>query len=531
MMTHRVPAVLLIVASAIACQSEPTPPAPSTGTAGTSAPGIGVGVGVGAGGTGTGMSTAGVSTTAPGQCLNRGEINFDCPFNLPPIMGSCAPAGTCCHRTSNAAKLETLGPNDPVQIEYRLNYVDIYNHPQSVGLPDIQRTAGQRAEVCSGEQCLLWRFTAPRANGQYVAGKGEVEIGVGAYNCDGTYSFYGPSAAPDRTKEVGEAAPTRWQSVKVPADVDPSKTNVDRFHIPWATNRNREIARSIFLFPTDNTIDWELASSGFLVTQIEWNDAALDCIGSRNGIVGWNTVAGFESYSPIEGNDRDISNQINQTYCALLGFGLLPEGMKNKDCKQTARCMPDGGAYGDGGCDWIKLPDALCPTTEAERALYGCHLGAEGNPKKRTDIRPLSTALRRRRPCRRTPTWALPPPGSAAIRSRSPRPYPRATRFEPSASSSLPQPRSPISRATHCRLSASRGATPGVHDSSLSSVASPSGCRAVRIGRRAANSACRRSGVPCGRHHRPRSRWCSRSPRGRTGHHDAQPRRPRAVVG
>jgi hypothetical protein len=37
------------------------------------------------------------------------------------------------------------------------------------------------------------------------------------------------------------------------------------------------------------------------------------------------------------------------------------------------------GAYGDGGCDWEKLPDSLCPTTDADKALWGCHLGDENN--------------------------------------------------------------------------------------------------------------------------------------------------------
>ena len=77
--------------------------------------------------------------------------------------------------------------------------------------------------MCAGEQCLLWRFTAPRKGGEFVAGAGEVEIGIGAYNCDGTYSFYGPNAAPDRSAEIGESDPGRWQSVTVPADVDPSQ--------------------------------------------------------------------------------------------------------------------------------------------------------------------------------------------------------------------------------------------------------------------------------------------------------------------
>jgi hypothetical protein len=28
----------------------------------------------------------------------------------------------------------------------------------------------------------------------------------------------------------------------------------------------------------------------------------------------------------------------------------------------------------------VKLPDSLCPETPEHQALYGCHLGAEGNP-------------------------------------------------------------------------------------------------------------------------------------------------------
>jgi hypothetical protein len=30
----------------------------------------------------------------------------------------------------------------------------------------------------------------------------------------------------------------------------------------------------------------------------------------------------------------------------------------------------------------VKLPDSLCPETEEERTLFGCHLGAEGNPNE-----------------------------------------------------------------------------------------------------------------------------------------------------
>jgi hypothetical protein len=31
-------------------------------------------------------------------------------------------------------------------------------------------------------------------------------------------------------------------------------------------------------------------------------------------------------------------------------------------------------------CKWIKLPDSLCPVSDAERRIFRCHLGAESNP-------------------------------------------------------------------------------------------------------------------------------------------------------
>jgi hypothetical protein len=30
----------------------------------------------------------------------------------------------------------------------------------------------------------------------------------------------------------------------------------------------------------------------------------------------------------------------------------------------------------------VKLPDSLCPSNDDEREIYGCHLGAEGNPNE-----------------------------------------------------------------------------------------------------------------------------------------------------
>jgi hypothetical protein len=345
-----------------------------SGTSGSGTSGSGTS---GKGSTGTGGDSTGAGQSGAmsggGECVNPGMVNATCPTNLPPITGSCAPHGDCCYRTSNSARIAALGPDDPAVLEYRLNFVDITNHPLTVGTRDLMNSAAQRADVCSGEQCLLWRFTAPRKGGEFVKGASEIEIGVGAYNCDGTYSFYGDKAAPDRSAEIGESDPARWQAVKVPAEFDPAKEGIERFHIPWATNKNREIARSIFVWPADFKIDWELASAGFEITQLDTSEAGEDCQGARDRVK-WATVDGFVSYSPLKGNDKDISNQINQTYCSLLAFGILPENMKNTDCLTTARCMP-----GSANCLWRKLPDSLCPETDDERKIFGCHLGDTAN--------------------------------------------------------------------------------------------------------------------------------------------------------
>ncbi|MGD8863440.1 MAG: hypothetical protein PVI30_25725, partial [Myxococcales bacterium] len=294
----------------------------------------------GASGTGDTTSTSGGASSADGeesQCINTGEDNLDCPVNVGPIFGSCAPKGECCHRASNDAKMAMLGPDEPAVLEYRLNLVEVTNHPLTVNQPVLLASAAARADICSGEQCFLWRFTVPRQGGELVAGEATMEFGIGAYNCDGTYSFYGDSAAPAR--DGISDTPSRWASTSVKANFDPAREGIDQYEIPFETNKNRELVRSIFLDTADNSIDWELASSGFEITELDTSEAGRDCMGARDGL-NWEPVTGFVSYSPIIGNDVDINNLISQTYCSLLGFGILPEGSKDMSCTDTPRCAP-----------------------------------------------------------------------------------------------------------------------------------------------------------------------------------------------
>jgi hypothetical protein len=65
---------------------------------------------------------------------------------------------------------------------------------------------------------------------------------------------------------------------------------------------------------------------------------------------------------------------IGQTHCQLLAFGVLPSAEKNTFTCTGTRCQP-----GTTSCEWKKLPDSLCPTNDAERELFSCHLGDLSN--------------------------------------------------------------------------------------------------------------------------------------------------------
>jgi hypothetical protein len=91
-----------------------------------------------------------------------------------------------------------------------------------------------------------------------------------------------------------------------------------------------------------------------------------------------------EVYAPIAANDQDMINSIDITVCQLTAFGpIAPDYREELTCAGTERCMPLNPipmAQEDRTCPWVKqLPDSLCPETEEEEALFGCHLGTVEN--------------------------------------------------------------------------------------------------------------------------------------------------------
>jgi hypothetical protein len=368
----RVAATLLLVCasawSAAACKSS------DDGNGDTGAP-------VGAGGAGamagTGASGNGAAGNAAGGggaelCTNEGELNLDCPQKQP-ITGACAPHGACCHRASNAQKEQALAPDAPLVLEYRLQYSVTANQPLTLSSDVIAGTAVARAD--QEQQSLLWRIESPRAAGAEVSGPGTMSIGQGRYNCDGTYSFFGDAAAPARALSSDVA---RWAVASLPTTTDVSKHGRERFHIAFADNDNRTPSYTPFLDTNTLAVEWELVTQGFDILTVDTEGAGRDCIGARGGSE-WEGGGQFVIYAPIEPNSQDLIASLSQSICQLIAFGALPEGMKDKSCLNTPRCMP-----GSADCPWLKLPDSLCPVG-AEQAMWGCHLGAEGNPNAETD--------------------------------------------------------------------------------------------------------------------------------------------------
>jgi RES domain-containing protein len=355
---------------------------PTGGTSGSAAGSSGGGAGANAGSSGGeaggGSGSGGDSGGAAPVCLSKGDINTDCP-QVQPQTGDCAPREQCCHRSSNILKEEMLGPDDPLELEYRVNYSVTANHPLTIGVDFLANSTTTRYE--NELQSTMWRFTVPRMAGEQVSGPGMAQIGVGRYNCDGTYSYYTDDAAPVRTGVTEDV--TRWIAEEVPIMVDATQMNADRIKIAFADNANRGLTWTPFLDTDGTALDWELVHQGFTITDMDVSGAGRDCIGSRADGQ-WTAGGHFVIYTPLKENDNQVITLISQSYCALVAFGILPDGMKELSCLEEARCVPDGGMFGDGGCDWAKLPDSLCPETDPEKALFGCHLGDEMNVNMET---------------------------------------------------------------------------------------------------------------------------------------------------
>jgi hypothetical protein len=207
-----------------------------------------------------------------------------------------------------------------------------------------------------------------------------MEVGVGRYNCDGTYSFYDHNVAPVREQE-DRISSDRWETRLTETLYDPFAAPTDRIVPGWWNNPNQYLSCIPYFLPGTQTIDWEECSTGFELLRLanDNEEASDDCLGTWNGAE-WSMPGRYQTFVPLEENNLDIIDSINQSYCQLLSFSVLASEDRDIDCLATPRCFP-----GNPGCKYVKLPDSLCPVDEHERGLFRCHLGARDNPNDEPD--------------------------------------------------------------------------------------------------------------------------------------------------
>jgi hypothetical protein len=318
-------------------------------------------------GTGAGAASAGT-----GGGADAGAFNLACPEYVGPFDGPYASKGACCYRTANSSRLSMQGDSPMATTEYRLNYVQTVNHPLTLGLDVIKNLNIIRVE--DEQQSMLWRFQGPAKGGQFVSGDGVLTVGVGRYNCDGTYSYYSDTAAPPRMESSSD--PARWAPHQMPITIDVSKDVPDRYKPVWSKNYNRGYTIMPYLNTSTFAMDWELWDQGFALEKMPTDAAALDCVGKRSDKGLWETNGSFLAYVQIDKNDHDpISALAEQTLCQLLSFGVVVKKDDPKNNCKGIRCKP-----GSADCAWLKLPDSLCPATDDEMSKWACHIGDPSNP-------------------------------------------------------------------------------------------------------------------------------------------------------
>jgi hypothetical protein len=280
-------------------------------------------------------------------------------------------SGPCCHRSSNRLKERGLCDDEALELEYRVAFARASNHPLTLGDPLL--IAADSARRDREQQSLLWRIRAPRGDGREIGGVGELTVGAGRYNCDGTYSFYSDAAAP--VKPGVSQDPARWAAHRSRTFIDVSASASERMSVTFADDRvRRDPIFTPFLQDDAEGLDWELVEVGFTFIDLDLAADHRDCIGGRVGGA-WEPGGRFETFVPMQENDREIITLIAQTYCQLIAFGILPSASKDATtCSSEPRCLP-----GSSGCKWRKLPDSLCPRDDSERARFRCHLGDRDN--------------------------------------------------------------------------------------------------------------------------------------------------------
>lgn len=347
-----------------------------SGTSGTS----------GTGGTG-GAGSGGTGGEDPGICMGDADdhpncINEECA-DVSPTSGPRAMKGACCFRASNADRAQAAW-NDTSKpaaerlatLEFRQNALKTTSQMNTVGNIVIQGSLANTYE-------LDWSNTLVRVEGIPATGSGPVTvtIGAGRSNCDGTYSFFSETSAPDfgagAAPLVERTDAARWAPAVMNGQWD--WDTAEKLTIAAAERapgvRWAPVAKDHGLLGYEQPsqdLDYKFTFAGTSSTDIEPND--LNCVGGELTGGAWTSSLVQTVFFPVAELETAMvdSAAVTQNFCSFMGVGYNASALCSEVPRAAADgCVrdPDNGEY----CNWIELPGGMC---DAEH----CYIGDAEHP-------------------------------------------------------------------------------------------------------------------------------------------------------
>jgi len=306
------------------------------------------------GGSGTGGASGSGTSRASGTDRDNEETLVECPLEEPPLQDpycinpACpsfkllpdldpkyAPKGNCC----NTVDIQRYEASLPEGATYDLEYVLMVNLPSSNlnTMHDMVRESIRDTQEQGGDVTLTRVKNVPRTadikkdeNGNPIPVRVTLEMGnAGKLNCDGTYSFYGPNAAPDPIHEGPPKDPSRWQKRTVQVDYYGFEADYN-FSIPILDTRTSEGVAWIPRWMPGGEgekakLDYEQPVA-FVAPHLDNSQRLWGCQGTISSSGNWETVGDAWAFVPVKEASL-VSPSIlkllsGQTVCGLFAMGI-----------------------------------------------------------------------------------------------------------------------------------------------------------------------------------------------------------------
>jgi len=357
----------------------------SDGNAGTSGSGIGgSGPDDGSGAStasGTGGPTAGNGGPTAGsggtndqvgelpECLPQDPPLADpychnprCPIQLAGADPANQPKGNCCNTVDVKLMEDAMSAGETYDLEFA-QMVSLGTNNPNLFAPIIEDATRTRQEV--GGDVALYRIKGvPRfadiekdADGNPIPVELTIETGPGKLNCDGTYSFYGPNAAPPPVAAEGiPNDPSRWTTRETTLNyygpegeyLFQSSSESDRIRaeagLRWTPRWDKDGLNLEF---------------GYRFGSLKWKTELMDdhrsCIGSIDKDGAWQRAGTTWTFTLVEeGEMMPIPSIGNQSLCGLFAMGAM--GGNCSDSPQSDWTIKPTVYCNDDSYCWIGDP-------------------------------------------------------------------------------------------------------------------------------------------------------------------------------